>query len=309
MPPNDDDEDIRAAHERFEVRTRIAIIIASLGRCDVVREVTRRLAAQTRPPDKICLCVTKTEDAPPPEDADGADIILSPIGSCAQRNAGINHIGNAADIIVFFDDDFVPAPNYIAQLEAYFAANPEIAGVTGHVLRDGVKGLGLTFDEADETISAYRAPAPEKASQQSRPSLYGCNMSFRRAALDGVRFDETLPLYGWLEDVDFSAQARRWGPLVKTDAIAGVHLGAKGGRTSGLRFGYSQIVNPIYLNRKGTMTWSHAADNMGRNFISNHLRVLAPESHIDRWGRVKGNWLAITDILRGKINPSRILSL
>jgi hypothetical protein len=30
-------------------------------------------------------------------------------------------------------------------------------------------------------------------------------MAFRYQAIDGERFDENLPLYGWQEDVDFAA--------------------------------------------------------------------------------------------------------
>ena len=41
------------------------------------------------------------------------------------------------------------------------------------------------------------------------------------------------------------------GKVVKIDAAFGVHLGTKLGRNSGLRLGYSQIANPLYLARKG----------------------------------------------------------
>ncbi|AZO77314.1 hypothetical protein B5U98_17255 [Bosea sp. Tri-39] len=36
-------------------------------------------------------------------------------------------------------------------------------------------------------------------------------------------------------------------------ALRGVHRAVKRGRTSGLRVGYSQIANTVYLARKGTM--------------------------------------------------------
>ncbi len=287
----------------------VAVIIASRGRREFVRELNRRLGRQTRPPDRICISVSSPEDAPGRDDAGAAEVVLSPLGLCAQRNTGLNHIGDSADLIVFFDDDFVPADNHLERLEAFFLKNPDIAGATGLVLRDGVTGPGLTYEDADRAIAAHRPSPPEAWSRKTRSSLYGCNMSFRRRAIESLRFDEDLPLYGWLEDVDFSSQAGRWGPIVETNAVAGVHLGVKGGRLSGLRFGYSQIVNPVYLRRKGTIGLKQAADNVGGNFIANHLRALAPEPHIDRWGRVKGNWLAIRDIARGKIDPKAILSI
>ena len=69
-----------------------------------------------------------------------------------------------------------------------------------------------------------------------------------------LRFDEGLPLYGWQEDIDFAARvARQGGALARTDAFAGVHCGVKTARSRGLPIGYSQVANPLYLVRKGTM--------------------------------------------------------
>ena len=70
---------------------------------------------------------------------------------------------------------------------------------------------------------------------------------------EGVRFDENLPLYGWAEDVDFCRQLATYGRIVENARTTGVHLGSNSGRTSGVCFGYSQIANPLYLWRKGTL--------------------------------------------------------
>ena len=109
-------------------------------------------------------------------------------------------------------------------------------------------------------------------------SPYGCNMAFRAAAIRGRRFDERLVLYGWLEDRDFgSALAKEGGRLVKLAAARGVHMGAKGGRVRGERLGYSQVVNPLYMNRKGTMTVPLVADQLTRNIGSNLIGSFRPE--------------------------------
>jgi hypothetical protein len=80
----------------------------------------------------------------------------------------------------------------------------------------------------------------------------------------------------------------------------------KGGRQSGLRFGYSQIANPVHLIRKGSYARSRAAWLMGRNLAMNVLRALHPEAHIDRRGRLAGNFEAMRDLLRGRLAPERI---
>ena len=141
-------------------------------------------------------------------------------------------------------------------------------------------------------------------------SPYGCNMAFRRAAIGTLRFDERLVLYGWLEDRDFGAAlAAKGGRLVKCLEARGVHMGVKGGRISGDRLGYSQIVNPLYMLRKGTMTLSQVFGQITRNVLSNVTRFPAPEPFIDRRGRLRGNLRGAADVLLGRLEPERALQI
>jgi hypothetical protein len=123
------------------------------------------------------------------------------------------------------------------------------------------------------------------------------------------RFDTRLPLYGWLEDLDFSRRMAAFGRIVEAPALRGVHLATKVGRTSGRRLGYSQIANPVYLTRKGTMSWPRAARIMTGNILANSAKSLRPEPWIDRKGRLQGNLLAFRDIVTGRCAPERILDL
>ncbi len=286
---------------------RLAVIVASLGRRRCVGKLLDLLAAQNRPPDKTVISVVTRDDAPatPPPELD-IDVILSPLGLCAQRNRGLDQVGGSADVIVFLDDDFVPASDFLENIERLFRDRPDLVGATGVVLADGVTGPGLDYAEALQIVSSPRSSPPL---DRPIPNLYGCNMAFRQAALGTLRFDERLPLYGWLEDADFSISVGRNGPMVQSGLLVGVHLGVKAGRTSGVRFGYSQIANPIYLNRKGTMPLTQSATNILRNLATNHMMALAPEPYIDRRGRVQGNWMAFLDLMRGKLSPERILDL
>jgi hypothetical protein len=83
----------------------------------------------------------------------------------------------------------------------------------------------------------------------------------------------------------------------------------KFGRGSGLRLGYSQVVNPVYLGRKGTYPWNRALRSIARHLLLNLLRSPFPEPWVDRWGRLRGNALGLWDLLRGRAHPGRVLEL
>jgi len=116
-------------------------------------------------------------------------------------------------------------------------------------------------------------------------------------------------LYGWQEDIDFTSQLRRFGRIVGLSTLMGVHLGSKSGRESGIRLGYSQVANPVYLMRKGTVPASFALEIMGRNVVANMIKSLWPEPYADRRGRLKGNLLAAGHLFLGRIDPEYILKL
>jgi len=289
---------------------RVAVIIASTGRPECIAHVIRDLDRQTQAPSRIILSVTSERDLPPAHMIAGAEVVLARRGLPAQRNAGIDHLAGDADAVVFFDDDFVPSRHAVAGIGRLFADHPAIVGATGVVLADGIKTHGIPYSRAEAIVAAHDRKRARPALQvRDTPDLYGCNMAYRLTALDGLRFDERLKLYGWQEDVDFAVQVGRRGRIVKTDAFAGVHLGTKSGRTSGVRLGYSQVHNPLYLWRKGTMPTAKAWRLMLRNMASNHARSLWPEPWVDRVGRVRGNWLGLADVLRGRLTPERIEDL
>jgi GT2 family glycosyltransferase len=293
---------------------RIGVVIATLGRPREAGQVLERLRRQTAPPVRIVLSVEKREDLPPACEAEGVgrtvEAVLGPRGLCAQRNRGMARVVEDCDVVVFYDDDFLPGRRSLEGVAALFAAHRDVAGATGLVLADGVSRGGIPWTEGETLIEAYdRAPPEPPAILADLGWAYGCNMAYRAAACADLSFDERLPLYGWQEDVDFAGQIARRGRVVKTNAFAGVHLGIVKSRTPGVRLGFSQMVNPVYLVRKGTMRASHAVRIMGGNLIANHLRALAPEPYIDRRGRLAGNWAGLLHLAAGRLDPERICSL
>lgn len=290
---------------------RVVVILASTGRPESLAKAVECFQGQTLSPSRIILSVVSPSDLPDGvATMAGVEALTGPKGLPTQRNTALRRLDGDADVIAFFDDDYIPSRFCIEQIARFFGAHPDVAGANGHLLGDGINTCGITVEEADLLIARYDVShaAPLEVLRPLE-GLYGCNMAYRASATRGLWFDDRLRLYGWQEDIDFATQVGRRGRIVKTDAFAGVHLGVKNGRTSGVRFGYSQVVNPIYLNRKGTMGTCYAARILLRNVIANHVRVLRPEPWIDRVGRVRGNWLGLFDVMRGRLTPERIEAL
>jgi hypothetical protein len=134
-------------------------------------------------------------------------------------------------------------------------------------------------------------------------------MAFRSPSIGSLRFDERLSLYAWQEDLDFCGALRRSGRVVQTNLAWGVHLGTKRGKGSGLRLGYSQIINPAYIFLKGNMSFAYAFKLAAKNLLANALKSIRPESYVDRRGRLRGNLIGILHLIIGRVTPEYILKL
>lgn len=290
---------------------RLAVGIATVGRAPVLAAMLQRLRRQTRQPEAILVCAPAPEDVAGIAEAFGEVTLLhAPRGLTRQRNVILDQARDF-DAVVYFDDDFVPCPHYLENTEALLRTHPDIVVATGQVLRDGILGPGLSFDEADAALCHCPAPSPDTGELSEVYNGYGCNMSIRLEPVieRGLAFDARLPLYAWLEDVDFGRQLAPHGRIVRSSACCGVHLGIKSGRQSGVRLGYSQIANPLYLVRKGSLNRRHALYLMSRNIAANIGKSLRPEPWVDRRGRLRGNLRAIADLARGRLDPARAASL
>jgi GT2 family glycosyltransferase len=255
-------------------------------------------------PSLVVLSATEGSDiGSVPKSALDVQIIYGSPGSSVQRNRALSLIEDRCDIVVFFDDDFAPSPNWIEQCVTVFREAPEVIGVSGSILRDGAQAGEISWDEAEALVQTAPPQTPSTSPVRERAGLYGCNMAFRMSAIQGLSFDERLVRYGWLEDRDFCSMAKVRGRLVQCASMAGVHLGLRSGRVSGRSYGYSQVVNPWYLQKKGTLSSREAWSNMMRALAVNGLKRVWPEPHIDRRGRFNGNLIGVRHLLCGRCRP------
>ena len=287
----------------------LAIGVVTKGRPQTLISMLRHLQKQTRPPNHIMVCAPSLDDVVGADAFANAEFMVGPAGIARQRNVILEACAGF-DAVLFIDDDFFPAPRYLEAIVAAFEAAEDTVVTTGLVLADGARGPGLSEDAALQTIAAdeYDGAWPGTVPAWNG---YGCNMGLRLGPVraHGLRFDERLPLYGWYEDIDFTRRLAQYGNVVRVMAARGVHLGVKSGRVSGIRLGYSQVANPVYLARKGTYPWGHALSSIARNMAANAVFSIWQEPYVHRRGRMVGNLIALSDILRGRISPERILQL
>ena len=300
---------------------RPLVVVATRGRPHETKRLLTVLSRQDSLPVYVVVVGTTMNDLPGVDEKMPYEISLvlsEKAGLTAQRNRGLEELRRAALLerpdrcIVFFDDDFRPSNSWLRMASTAFQNDPNLAGITGQVLADGINGDAIGEDEADAILAGEAAPRRHWSSgavSRTVESLYGCNMAVTSAVATACRFDEALPLYGWQEDCDFTGQVRRLGQTRIIPECQGVHLGVKSARSSGLRLGYSQIANPIRIYDRKNMTRLRLVRFLSRALVANTIRTLSGRATIDYRGRLNGNMLALVDLMRGRCSPSRILDL
>lgn len=175
-------------------------------------------------------------------------LVKSPKGLTRQRNVGLTEA--TGDLICFLDDDVTFEPDFLARA-AGVLSRPEaqqVGGITGYdplnysapvTLRWRLRKLLGTIPslEPGDTDRLGRAVTVSflKPLTGYKPIgwLPGFCMIYRRAAVGGLRFDETLPTYGG-EDREFSMRvAETWDLWICGDLLI-KHHGAPQGRDSQL---------------------------------------------------------------------------
>jgi glycosyltransferase involved in cell wall biosynthesis len=306
--------------QQQELRNMIGVVIPTAGRAELVAIALVNLSRQTRRPDWIVVSCAGPDDVPPEcKTMAGCQtvVLFGDKGSTIQRNHGLRWLKRntplyeaESNMIVFLDDDFVMRNDWLAAAEQEFLGNPAVVGLTGILLADGAKNIGYSVADAVRIIETNQLLLPKRdwrlRQGLAAHSTLGCDMAFRATVISDIEFDENLPRYGWLEDFDFSSRVARVGEVRRIQTLVGVHLGSKHGRAPGREFGYSQMANPIYLYRKGTMGAGFAIKIMTRNIMANIGKSLWSEPFIDRRGRALGNVFALADMALGRLSPGRM---
>jgi GT2 family glycosyltransferase len=192
----------------------VSVVICTLNREEPLVHVLKLLKDQTIPPSEI-LVIDQSQTHKPDtweylrEQQDRVRLLTLPFPSTtAARNLARKEV--QGDIILFLDDDVLFHPTLILEhLQDY--SDPKIGAVSGKVLYDGCEENDLPW--AAQITRAGKYLRNFTTNQRCLvPTLYGCNMSIRRAVLQEVgEFD--LNYWGnflW-EEVDYALQIRKHG--------------------------------------------------------------------------------------------------
>jgi glycosyltransferase involved in cell wall biosynthesis len=184
--------------------TKISVIVATYGRASEFERCLLSLANQQRRPDQV-VTVLRSDDTASAEVVRSCELAL-PItlaligvpGMIQAHNLGLDSA--RGDIVCFIDDDAEAHADWLARIEAHFAADPAVGGVGG---RDIVHEQGVP-----QAASATRVGIVEVFGRvvgnhhlgmgplRRVHTLKGANMSWRATAIAGRRFDAALHGHG-----------------------------------------------------------------------------------------------------------------
>jgi glycosyltransferase involved in cell wall biosynthesis len=293
----------------------ISVIVCTLNRPAILHQTIQSVTRQALVPRQIIVASPNLDHILPETLAlPGVEYVQTPTGLCKQRNRALESISQGVELVAFLDDDVELARSYLAEMSRLFTETGGIIIASGRMLHDGGRHSRISREEAVSLCESYDKTHDSFVPLAFKPvsSGYGCNMIVRYASIGSCRFDERLPLYAWLEDRDFSHRCTVGGcaPVELANAVA-VHLGWRSGRVSGVRLGFSTVVNPIYLRRKAnTFSFRFILVNYWlRCMVGNIIGLITHDTEYDRIGLIKGNMMGFWHLLSGRCDPEHILNL
>lgn len=292
----------------------LGVVIATIGRREIVAETIHSLASRKSVPAIVVVVGRNENDLPKLPVELPFQIQLSATierGLSIARNYGIRLLPASVEFVVFLDDDMELHDDYCAEVENVFRSAPEVAGFSGYMMANG----DIERVPARQRLDGYQIPSdmPVFGLNPKRwPGLYGCAMNIRRRVLGVEQFDEQLLL--GMEDIEMGFRVNRHGLVGGSARCAVAHLAVRSGRISEVGIGYAQIINPLYFAAKGIgyPRWSTWWQTLVKMPLTNLFFWWFPaldksRSLADRRGRFRGNILGLRDVCRGEIKPLNLL--
>lgn len=203
--------------ERHQVNpSELSVIIATKNRYDALLKALQSIATQTVLPREIIIIDQTANNGDWPQKLAATvpvsihlDYVWNPSvsGLPAARNLAMAR--SHSEILLFLDDDVTLYPDFLEKLVTAWSSHPDAAGISG--VPDNYRRPGMVYSIWSKIFMRGpfhddRQPVYWQAMSLSRPvrvtRFTGAMMSFRKSAMNGMRFDDNLRGVADGEDVD-----------------------------------------------------------------------------------------------------------
>jgi cellulose synthase/poly-beta-1,6-N-acetylglucosamine synthase-like glycosyltransferase len=179
---------------------KMVVLIPSYRRPDDLERCLCALSQQVRAPDQVLVVARLGDDAT--NSVATAWLTRLPLevvvvtlpGQVQALNAGLARV--RGDIVAITDDDAAPRPDWLARIEAHFAADPKLGGVGGRdwVHQNGVVEMGERSVVGRVHWFGRISGNHHLGAGNARDVdvLKGSNCAFRLAVLQPLGFDACL---------------------------------------------------------------------------------------------------------------------
>lgn len=240
----------------------VSAVICTRNRPVDLRRTLQSLAWQSRPCVEILVVDdsdperrTETEDICRDVDPEPSILTKDTPGLTASRNLAIDTV--RGDITIFFDDDVVLRPDYLAEIVGAFERDPRLAGAGGSIDDDHEYGgrwlRAALMVPGRKTGKVYRSGWSSqlpRASTKRVEHLIGCNMAYRTSVLREYRFNDEFLGYALGEDLELSHRLELDGHRLASVGTARIwHI--TGSPRLDRAWGYREmVIRPIVSGRR-----------------------------------------------------------
>jgi glycosyltransferase involved in cell wall biosynthesis len=184
------------------VSHRVSVVICTFNRAGLLPRLIDRVATQLRGHDGEIVVVNNASTDATRAVLDTAAARHSELKVVEETRPGLSHARNAGvrastgDVLIFLDDDALPAPRWLAEhLAPYDNADARLGAVGGRIellFEPNPRPRWLSH-RFDTMLGRYDLGEERRPYDDGLATPPGGNMSFRRAALDDVgEFDVSL---------------------------------------------------------------------------------------------------------------------
>lgn len=218
------------------------------------------------------------------------------------------------ELLLFLDDDVELDANYLIHLVQTYQDQMDVSGIGGRdrlippaSLVWRLYGRFFLYSSGASgklSASGYGGSMPEWSGMKhdfSTDFLLGCNMSFRKSALLGLKAVDWLQSYSLGEDIYLSYIAQQTGKLLVSPQLTVKHNQSPASRDKEEQVAYMEIVNHYYLLQLKNATSRQYMYQLWTALGLMFRAVLKKNLH----NRIKGYWRAIRFISHRLITTTR----